>query len=445
MDKKIRKDTPIDYQKVKYNIDFFGSEYIRLGNIRIIRKIADLIENNTGTKFIRMEMGVPGLKPSDIGIEGEIETLRKGIAGLYPPLDGQPELKFEMSRFIKLFMNIDISPEYCMPTVGSIHGAFISFLVSSRRDKNKNKILFIEPGFPNHNSITRMLGIEQELFDVYNYRGEKLRQKLIDVFESGRISAVLYSNPNNPSWICFTEEELKIIGETAAKYDVIIIEDLAYFAMDFRKDYSHPGEPPYQPSAANYYDKYILLISGSKSFSYAGQRIGMLALSETLYNTEYDNLYNYFGMKKFGQALSYGALLNSTAGVTQSSQGGFRKMLKAANDGKFNFVDAVKEYGEKAKILKRMFLENGFKIVYDRDGEELIADGFYFTVSYPGLDGVELTERLLYYGISTLPLGATGSERTEGIRICVSLVPRDQFPELENRLKIFHEHYGKGF
>jgi len=51
---------------------------------------------------------------------------------------------------------------------------------------------------------------------------------------------MLYSNPNNPSWICFTEKELKIIAELADKYNVVILEDLAYVAMDFRKDLYHP-------------------------------------------------------------------------------------------------------------------------------------------------------------------------------------------------------------
>ena len=55
----------------------------------------------------------------------------------------------------------------------------------------------------------------------------------------------------------------------ANKYDVIVIEDLAYFAMDFRKDLGCPFEPPYQASVARYTDNYIMQISGSKAFSYA--------------------------------------------------------------------------------------------------------------------------------------------------------------------------------
>jgi hypothetical protein len=101
----------------------------------------------------------------------------------------------------------------------------------------------------------------------------------------------------------------------------------------------------------------------------------------------------------------------------------------------------VKEYGEKAKIMKKMFLDNGFKIVYDKDEDQPIADGFYFTISYPGFEGEALLEELLYYGISAIALTITGSERTEGLRACVSLVKREQFPALEYRLQKFHEQH----
>jgi hypothetical protein len=47
----------------------------------------------------------------------------------------------------------------------------------------------------------------------------------------------------------------------------------------------------------------------------------------------------------------------------------------------------------------------------------------------------------VYYGISAISLAITGSERLEGLRACVSLVSREQFPDLEYRLKKFHEHH----
>ena len=90
-----------------------------------------------------------------------------------------------------------------------------------------------------------------------------------------------------------------------------------------------------------------------------------------------------------------------------------------------------------------MFTENGFIITYPYDLDEPIADGFYFTVSYPGMSASELIEKLLNYGISAITLDTTGSERNDGLRACVSQVPRSLFEDLEYRLKCFNKRYGK--
>ncbi|PKO97040.1 MAG: aminotransferase, partial [Bacteroidetes bacterium HGW-Bacteroidetes-9] len=268
-----------------------------------------------------------------------------------------------------------------------------------------------------------------------------LREKLESYFRQGNIHSVLYSNPNNPSWICFTDEELKIIGELATKYQVVICEDLAYFGMDFRKDYSKPGVPPYQPSVAKYTENYILFISSSKAFSYAGQRIGMMVISNHLFAQKFPGLLRNYNSDIFGRAMIFGTVYALSSGTAHSAQYALAAMLKAANDGRFNFVEEVKVYGEKARIMKKMFLDNGFKIVYDTDIDEPIADGFYFTIAYPGFTGEELIEELFYYGISAIALSITGSERVEGLRACVSLVQPSQFPELEDRLKKFKLHH----
>jgi hypothetical protein len=91
--------------------------------------------------------------------------------------------------------------------------------------------------------------------------------------------------------------------------------------------------------------------------------------------------------------------------------------------------------------MKKLFVDNGFKIVYDKDEDKPIADGFYFTISYPGFSGGGLLHELLFYGISAIALNITGSERTEGVRACVSLVRRNQFADLEYRLKKFQEDH----
>ena len=435
------KDTPINYEVVQRHFHESKIRSIGKASIREIKRLINGIEKETGEKFVRMEMGVPGLAPTSIGVEAEIEALQRGVASIYPDIEGTPVLKKEASRFVKLFLDIDVDEANCVPTVGSMQGGFAAFLTFSKIDKQKDTTLFIDPGFPVHHQQHRVLGLNFESFDVYNYRGEKLRDKLESYLSKGNIHSVLYSNPNNPSWICFTHKELSIIGELANKYNVIIIEDLAYFAMDFRKDYSKPGQPPYQPTVAKYTDNYVLLISSSKIFSYAGQRIGLMIVSNKLFNTQSANLLWCYSTDILGRALIYGTVYALSAGTSHSSQYGLAAMLKAANDGSFDFVEVVKEYGAKARIMKKMFTDNGFNIVYDKDEDEPIADGFYFTFSYPGFTGEELLEELIYYGVSAIALSITGSDRLEGIRACVSLVKRDQLPTLETRLVKFREQH----
>ncbi|HCC71467.1 MAG TPA: aminotransferase, partial [Bacteroidales bacterium] len=395
----------------------------------------------TGEKYIRMEMGVPGLPSPLVGIEAEKAALDDGVSSVYPDIEGLPQLKKETSRFIKLFLDIDVDYKGCIPTVGSLMGGMVSFLVVNRNDRTKEGTLFIDPGFPVQKQQIKILGQDYRSFDLYNYRGEKLRPKLESYLQTGKVSSILYSNPNNPSWICFTDEELKIIGELATKYDAVVIEDLAYFGMDFRKDYGSPGQPPYQPTVAKYCDNYIILLSSSKAFSYAGQRVGMLVISDYLYNRRYTDLLRYYTSDLFGHAMVFGALYALSAGVTHSAQYGLHAMLKAVNDGEYNYIEDVKEYGKRARMMKQMFITYGFEIVYDTDIDKPIADGFYFTISFPGMSSGELLENLLYYGISAITLNITGSDNANGLRACVSQVSKTMLPVLEERLKRFYEDF----
>ncbi|WP_340113097.1 pyridoxal phosphate-dependent aminotransferase [Maribellus mangrovi] len=435
-------NSPLDKSLVDENIKKLRIPDIGKASIREIVALVNLVEEASDFKYIRMEMGVPGLPPAQVGVDAEKEALDRGVAAIYPMVDGIKPLKEEASKFIKNFLNVDLAPAGCIPTTGSMQGTYTAFLAAGHVDKKKDTALFIDPGFPVQKQQMLVLGQKYETFDVFNYRGEKLAAKLESILEKGNINSIIYSNPNNPAWICFNDDELKIIGELATKYDVIVMEDLAYFGMDFRQDLSEPGVPPYQPSVAHYTDNYILFISSSKIFSYAGQRIGVMAISDVLFNRDYPDLQERFKGTTFGATVTLRLLYSLSSGTSHSAQWALAGMLKVVNNGEYNFVDGVKEYGERAHTMKELFLKNGFNIVYQNDLEVPIADGFYFTLGYPGMTGNELVANLLYYGISAIALDNTGSEE-EGIRACVSFVLKDQFLDLAERLRLFNEHFSK--
>ena len=433
------KETPIKREIIDRLIAELGIQDFSKATIREVNQVAALAEKESGVEFIKMEMGIPGLPAAQVGVDAQIKALQEGIAHSYPNIQGMAKLKEQASRFVKAFIGVDIQPESCVPVCGSMQGTFASFLTCSQADKKKDTVLFIDPGFPVQKMQLQVMGVKYETFDVYDYRGEKLGPKLESYLSKGNICAIVYSNPNNPSWICFNEEELQTIGTLATHYDTIVMEDLAYFAMDFRKNLSKPFEPPYQASVARYTDNYILLISGSKAFSYAGERIGVTCISNALYHRHFPDLAARYEGLPFGPVFSTRMLYALSSGTSHSAQFAMAAMLKAACDGTYDFRKEISVYGERAKKLKEIFCRHGFHVVYDKDLEEPIADGFYFTIGYEGMTSGQLAHELMYYGVSAICLITTGSHQ-EGLRVCTSFIEDHQYAMLDERMAIFSEN-----
>lgn len=432
------RPTPINKELIDNTIREHGIQDFAKATIREVKGVAAHAEKESGVEFIKMEMGIPGLPAAQVGVDAQIKSLQDGIAHSYPDIQGLPALKEAASEFVKAFIGVDINPEGCVPVCGSMQGTFASFLTCSQADKKKDTVLFIDPGFPVQKMQLQVQGTKYETFDVYNFRGEKLGPKLENYLTNGNICAIVYSNPNNPSWICMTDDELRTIGSLATKYDCIIMEDLAYFAMDFRRDI-RPFQKPYQPSVANYTDNYILLISGSKAFSYAGERIGVTCISDKLFHRHYPDLAERYEGLPFGPVFSTRMLYALSSGTSHSAQYAMAAMLKAAAEGKFDFRSEIKIYGDRAHKLKEIFTRHNFYIVYDKDLDQPIADGFYFTIGYPGMTSGELAHELMYYGVSAICLVTTGSEQ-EGLRVCTSFIRDEQYAALEERMSIFAEN-----
>lgn len=431
---------PIDKSHLKAVTEEVGITNITTATIRQICALSKALEDHCGEEFVHLELGNPGIPAEQEGIEAEIEALRSGVANKYPDIAGIPALKKSGKEFLKAFLDIDF-PEYgFVPTVGSMQGSFTMMILLSQRLPGKDTMLFINPGFPAQRHQAKLLGINDESFDIYEYRGEKLEAKLESILSKGNVTGIIYSNPNNPAWTNLTEQELEIIGRMATKYDVIVIEDLAYMGMDFRTYMGKPYCEPYIPTVAKYTDNCIILLSASKIFSYAGQRIALVCMSEQVFNRQYEFIEKFYEMPNFGNAYIFGVLYTASSGTTHSTQYGMAAMLKAAVEERLDFVDHCREYERRAGKMKKIFLDNGFHVVYSHDCDQLISDGFFFTVGYKDLTSEELQNELLRYGVSSISLPSTGSKQN-GVRVCVSKVNDQALEYLATRLKLFNDEH----
>lgn len=407
--------------------------------IRQCVNTAQELERISGESFVHLEFGVPGIKASQFGVDMQKLALDYGIAAVYPPTGGIPEFKWNASAFIKAFVGIDIFPECVVPTVGSMQGCFNLLLECSQLHEGRKAVIYLSPGFPSHFLQAKILGLEARALDVYDNRGDKLGPALEEMMADGKVCAMVYSNPNNPSWVNLTEGELKTIGELCTKYDVIALEDMAYLCMDFRSDRSKPFQPPFQPTVGRYTDNYAIMISASKIFSYAGERVGLVAISQKLYERQYPELKERYGLAGFGENFVLTYIYVNTSGCSRSAQNAMSEMMEASVSGKYDFVGEVKEYARRAHRSKEIFFKHGFSLVYDKDLDQDVSDGFFYTIRYKDMKGSDLLYDLMRCGISAITLTATRSKQ-QGIRVCVSMLNSDEdFFKLDERLDLFEE------
>lgn len=437
---------PLNKQLVDQTCIDFGlrnAKELGSASIRQLVGVVKDIERATGQEFIHMELGEPGLPAEQVGIAAEHAALKAGCGSRYPIITGIPEVKHWGSEFVRAFLGLDIPTDCIVPTVGSMQAAFALNITMAQLDSQRDTVLFLDPCFPVQKQQCKVIGVRVDAFDVANFRGEALEKELERHFQSGRIAAMLFSNPNNPSWMCFTERELEIIGRLATLYNVLVIEDLAYLNMDFRdKDRGTPYEPPYQPTVGRYTNNCVHMISCSKMFSYAGQRGAIVAMNPYLAHRRFPSLADRYGNDgEFIRNFVYIVLYSLSSGVTHSVQHAMAAMFKAACQGKLDFVNNTREYARRAKIVKEIMLKNGFHIVYDQDADEQeVGDGFFFTFGYKDWTGEKMLNKLIYYGISAISLTSTGAKR-EGMRGCVSCIRDDQYDLLDERLALFNRDY----
>ena len=102
------------------------------------------------------------------------------------------------------------------------------------------------------------------------------------------------------------------------------------------------------------------MISSSKAFSYAGERCAILGISNKLAQHHFPDLKAFCAQEVFLRAILFGALHPLSSGTSHSAQHALAAVLKAVNDGTYNYREDVLEYGRKAELMKKAFVDNGF-------------------------------------------------------------------------------------
>ena len=423
-----------------------GIDFSRV-TIREINILGAQLRKRLGIDFIAMDIGVPGLPTPNVILEAQIAAITGQACSQYTSFDGLPDPKEAGAYFLKQYLGIEVDSVNVIPTVGGMLSCKENIGIVGRLNPEKDTVLLLAPGFSVNELQARNLGVKTKWVDIHGKYGDDLVNLVEAELGSGNIAGMLWSSPNNPTWRVLSERELKGIGASLTKHDAIGMEDLAYFGLDSRmKDRRIPGQAPYFPTIANYTNNWVLILSGSKIFNYAGERIGATVLSDHVAGITSEHLQQFYNRRRYWDAIVQGGLYSTVASVSQSAQRAFAAGLRAAADPDhpFNYFEYDKPYEDRARAVRERFLSNGFSMPYDKDDFGEIGFGYYFTATHPGFKkGSELALEMLKYGMTAVPLVGFGGNRHEGVRICVSLVTEDKLDKLSRRLEMFNSAYNK--
>jgi len=99
-----------------------------------------------------------------------------------------------------------------------------------------------------------------------------------------KTKAVIINSPNNPTGVVYSEDDIRKIAETLSERQNYFGKDIYIISDEPYRDLVYSGaEAPWIP---NHYDNTVVVYSYSKALSLAGERIGYIAVSPKVSDSE---------------------------------------------------------------------------------------------------------------------------------------------------------------
>ena len=229
-------------------------------------------ENIAGTAVDLSHGDVDAFPPPPGTLETFIQGVHVGGKQAYTEYRGKASLREDVARKLELFSGAPVNPASEIILTPGTQGAL--FLAMGATIGRGDKVAIIEPDyFANRKLVAffdgELVPVQIHYNDVEHYAGLDL-QELENAFQNG-VKVFLFSNPNNPTGVIYSPEEVAAIGRLAKQYRVTVIADELYSRQIFSDTlpYTHLRALKERP------DELITIIGPSKTESLSGYRLGV--------------------------------------------------------------------------------------------------------------------------------------------------------------------------
>ncbi|MGH7590275.1 MAG: pyridoxal phosphate-dependent aminotransferase [Gemmatimonadales bacterium] len=209
--------------------------------------------------------------PAPGALAAFIEGEHRGGAQAYTEYRGEAELRERVARKLSAFTGREVSAVEELIITPGTQGAL--FLALGATVNAGDRVAIVQPDYFANRKLVAFLGaevvpVQLEYFAHGDRAGLDLTQ-LEDAFKSG-VQTFLFSNPNNPTGVVYSAQEIRGIVELANRHGVTVIVDQLYSRLVYsRQTYTHLCASGIAP------DKVVTIMGPSKTESLSGYRLGV--------------------------------------------------------------------------------------------------------------------------------------------------------------------------
>ena len=310
--------------------------------------------------------------------EAAITSLERGQT-YYTSNSGLPELRTEVSRYMKRRFDLDFDPSEVLITVGGSEAIDVAIRSLVNPD---DEVIIPMPSFVCYEPIVRMAGATPVIINTKSENGFKLTPDELSSAITERTKLLVLPYPNNPTGAILEREELEALADVLRDKSIAVLSDEIYAELTFGK--RHVSIANVEGMA----ERTVIASGFSKAYAMTGWRLGYLC-GPKAWITQMTKLHQY--------AIMCAPTASQFAAV------------EALKNGDGDIAEMCAEYNR-----RRVFIHEGLNKI---GIPTLMPEGAFYIYPYIGglgLSSEEFCERLLREEKCAIVPGTAFGECGEG-------------------------------
>lgn len=374
-----------------------------------IRKFFDLASKNKNV--ISLGVGEPDfITPWEIRASS-INAIKKGYTQ-YTSNKGLPELREQISLYLKNRFSVDFSADLTVITVGASEAIDITLRAIVNEG---DEIVVPDPSYVSYKPCVELLGGTAVSVPCDGANGFKLTPENLESVITEKTKAIIFPYPNNPTGGIMEREDIQKLVPVILKHDLLVISDEIYAELTYGVTHCSIASMP------ELKDRVVLISGFSKAFAMTGWRVGYVCAPEPILST----------LLKIHQYTAICAPILSQYAALEG-------LLRGAQDNMHSVSVMKEEYDKRRKFMHGAFIDMGLTC-YEPKG------CFYIfpCVKNTGLTGEQFATQLLNSkGVAVVPGNAFGEFGKDYIRVSYAYSMQNLIKAME-KIKEFVEELKK--